>query len=355
MKIFHFIPIWSLGGAERVITELINNYPADIQATILTLQIKGREDNYENVLVLKSGRLRKYLSFIIFVLQNKPDILHAHMTPTIPFLLILRIIRWRIKIVYTVHGEYRKPNNWFLKILDYLFYKKCNISIVSVSEFTYRSIRKNWDIPHLVIYNGINVGNPTFSKAVLNEINLVKKTESTKIFLSVSRIVPVKNLELLVRSFNEISDKHDAILIVIGYDPTSDQKELKRLKHIACGNVFFIGVRTNINDYLKYADALCMSSSSEAFPIALLEAFSQAVPVISTKVGGIPEAVIHGENGFLCPDASLSGYVKTINDFLTLSFEEVAVLKENALQRFKKLYTSENMFLNYLKIYKGNA
>lgn len=353
MKVLHFIPAWGLGGAEKVIDEIIRNCSADIETTILTFKVVGPHLNNDKIVCLKANPLTKYIRFLCFILKYRPAVVHGHMTPTIPFLIILCLLNRNIKLVYTVHGEYKRSDLWSQKVLDYLFYSKLNIRIVSVSEFSFSSIKRYWDISHLVILNGISPLNFTSSRQIVEEIESYKKSPRTKIFITIARIVPVKNLELMVTAFKQLAEKHDIVLIIIGHDPASDQEELIKLKKIASGNIVFLGSRLNATDYLAFADAFCMSSISEALPITLIEAISVGVPVLSTNVGGIPEVIVNGLNGFLSKDLSVANYAKLITDFLSLSPREIADLKQNSLKRYKELFTFEKMYSQYLSLYQN--
>lgn len=352
MKVFHFLPSWSLGGAERVVQELIDNYPVGIQSTIVTFKILERTDTCENIIILKSGHLRKYFSFLKFVLINRPDVIHAHMTPCILHLVLLRIINRKIKIIYTVHNDFRKPMSAALNLLYFLFYTKCNIKTVCVSYSTFGSFKEYLKIPQIVIHNGISVKKVKLSQMVIEEINSLKATPSTKVFLSVTRIVPQKNLELLINAFKMLDNNHDVLLLIIGYDPAPDQSELNKLKKELPENIKILGPRVKVQEYLQMADASCLSSLTEPFSMALLESLSFGVPVISTNVGGVPEAITHNETGFLCPDFTVDSYVDTLKKFLGLSNERLSQIKRNAIARYNENFTTEKMVDKYMTLYK---
>ena len=83
-----------------------------------------------------------------------------------------------------------------------------------------------------------------------------------------------------------------------------DGSERPHAAHRArCLGVFdkcsFVGKRPNIVDYLSAADVLLLPSEQESFGLAALEAMACEVPVIASRVGGIPEVVTDGETGFL--------------------------------------------------------
>ncbi|MCA1604197.1 MAG: glycosyltransferase, partial [Acidobacteria bacterium] len=88
-------------------------------------------------------------------------------------------------------------------------------------------------------------------------------------------------------------------LVMVG-----DGSERTNVEHRArCLGVYdkcvFVGKQPNIVDYLSAADVLLLPSEQESFGLAALEAMACEVPVIASRVGGIPEVVTDGETGFL--------------------------------------------------------
>ena len=64
-------------------------------------------------------------------------------------------------------------------------------------------------------------------------------------------------------------------------------------------NCIFVGKQPNIVDYLCASDVLLLPSEQESFGLAALEALAVQVPVIASRVGGVPEVIDDGETGFL--------------------------------------------------------
>jgi glycosyltransferase involved in cell wall biosynthesis len=64
-------------------------------------------------------------------------------------------------------------------------------------------------------------------------------------------------------------------------------------------HVTFLGVRKDVGRLLQAADAFLLTSISEGIPLTVIEAMAVGLPVVSTRVGGVPEVVQHGQSGFL--------------------------------------------------------
>ena len=85
-------------------------------------------------------------------------------------------------------------------------------------------------------------------------------------------------------------------------------------------HIHFVGFQENVSDYLKTFDVFVLSSVDEGLPLAMLEAMLHGVPVICSRVGGIPEVIIDGYNGFLFPPGDEEELMDKI--YLLLSSKE---------------------------------
>jgi glycosyltransferase involved in cell wall biosynthesis len=86
-------------------------------------------------------------------------------------------------------------------------------------------------------------------------------------------------------------------LIIAGDGPTA--AEVARMAAPLGDAVVLAGYRDDVMEFLDATDVLLHPSRTEAFPTALLEAMAASVPVVATRVGGIPEIVVHGRTGVL--------------------------------------------------------
>lgn len=120
--------------------------------------------------------------------------------------------------------------------------------------------------------------------------------------LSLARFVPDKDHETLLRALALlVQDLPQTELWLVG---EGDRKEiLEKMASILCppGSVRFFPGRADVRPLLEQASLLALSSVHEALPNVLLEAMAMGLPVVATKVGGVPEAIQHGQTGWLVP------------------------------------------------------
>lgn len=123
-----------------------------------------------------------------------------------------------------------------------------------------------------------------------------------KLLMHVSNFRPVKRIDDCIHTFAKIraSAKHLPVrLVMCGDGPKREGAETLAREYGLAEDVLFVGQVPNIADYLSVADLLLVPSETESFGLAALEAMACEVPVIATRVGGLPEVVIDGENGYL--------------------------------------------------------
>jgi N-acetyl-alpha-D-glucosaminyl L-malate synthase BshA len=119
------------------------------------------------------------------------------------------------------------------------------------------------------------------------------------VVVHVSNFRPLKRLGDVVRVFARVRAAHDVRLRLVGNGPDRAATEaLARALGVA-KDVDFLGEREDLPALIADAAAFLLPSETESFGLAALEALSSGVPVVASRVGGLPEVVRDGEDGFL--------------------------------------------------------
>ena len=156
------------------------------------------------------------------------------------------------------------------------------------------------------------------------------------------RIVQGKGLRLLIDAvkllyFDGISDVE---LTVVGTGPL-----MPVLKAAATPNVHFVGFQSDVTPFYREADVCMQLSRFEAFGLSALDALHYSMPVIATQVGGLPELVKDGYNGYLV-QPNLNSVVKAIR-MLAKSPELVKTMGNNSYTSAQENFTLETAILKY--------
>ncbi len=155
----------------------------------------------------------------------------------------------------------------------------------------------------------LSVFRPLDQKAVRDRLGL----NGEKILLYVGRVEPLKGLDLLVETADQMDSEDGVRLMVVGADVNGD-REIDRVKHLAKerdleDQIEFVG-QVDHNElplYYNAADVCVVPSYYESFGLVALESMACGTPVVATRVGGLSTIIQHGRTGYLkpwrCPDA----------------------------------------------------
>ncbi len=122
-----------------------------------------------------------------------------------------------------------------------------------------------------------------------------------KVIVHISNFRPVKRVLDVMEIFRKIRKEMPAHLLLVGDGPDRAKIEQGCWDCGECDDVFFIGNLPVVEEVLVGADLFLLPSQTESFGLSALEALACEVPVVASDVGGIPEVVQHGVNGFLLP------------------------------------------------------
>lgn len=355
MKIVQLIYSLCSGGAERFVVSLSNELAAMGHEVTVCMLLSEQKSEYLFNRQYLSSKVRfvalnfeKGLTFKKikcvenFLLSIQPNVVHCHLN-VVPYIYALSLKSKNITFLHTLHNVAEKTTNGgFQRIINKWLYRKGYIVPVTISEMCKQSYINFYNLPSPpCIDNGCEVFDKSLAyKDVVSEVESYKSNAETKVFIHVARFHPQKNQSLLIDAFNELYIRgEDFTLLVIG-DGFTDE-----LKSKACEKIHFLGLKSNVSDYLYCSDAFCMTSSYEGLPISLLEAMSCGVFPICTNVGGIPDVIPNDTIGLLS-EVNLHSYVATIQKFLSLSWK-----KDKIIELYDKRFSMEACACRYLDIY----
>jgi glycosyltransferase involved in cell wall biosynthesis len=151
------------------------------------------------------------------------------------------------------------------------------------------------------IANDVGLPTPvsTEDKAALRQS--IGAPEGDLFGLFVGRLVPVKNLECLVRALAMLAPAQRPWLALAGDGPLRDEIARLAADHGVASRLCFLGERPDATQLMQAADFLVLPSHFEGLSNALLEAMAAGCPVIASAVGGSVELIEHGRTGLLFP------------------------------------------------------
>jgi glycosyltransferase involved in cell wall biosynthesis len=173
-------------------------------------------------------------------------------------------------------------------------------------------------------------------------------------FLSVGRLVPEKNLPLLLRAFVLVQKSHPKTsLEIVGDGPLRGQLEAEA-KHLGLNEaVRFLGQQPHDPRIFASAEIFVMSSSREGHPLALLEAMAAGLPVLATRVGGIPEIVEPEDGcGWLVSPNDVSALADAMERMAKKSGDELQKMGQKASEKIRKHFSHQNYLRNISDFYE---
>lgn len=148
------------------------------------------------------------------------------------------------------------------------------------------------------------IGDPDKYRVVLNGVDVDRFSAAPhpqpgKI-LMLGRLSPQKRPDLAIEALRIVRREFpDATLDLVGKGPWKSQVEQQAVDAGLAGSVDFLGDRNDVPELLAQAACLVLPSDYEGCPLTVIEAMAAGVPVVATRVGGVPELVEHDRTGLL--------------------------------------------------------
>lgn len=272
------------------------------------------------------------------------DLLHVHYAiPHATSAMLARQILARddirVPIVTTLHGTDitivgQDPS--FAPVVAYSIDESDGVT--AVSEYLRRETYEHFDVRQQidVIPNFVDIDR--FKRTNKDHFRQALCPNGEKLLVHVSNFRPVKRagdtVEILARLRQE---GLPVKLLLVGDGPDRVPTEHLARKLGVYEDVRFLGKQDPVEEILSIADVFLMPSGSETFGLAALEGMACGVPVVSSDIGGLPELVVDGEVGFLCPLGDIDAFTERVRLLVTddeLQGRMAAAARARAVEHF---------------------
>lgn len=329
-KVLYIITKSNWGGAQRYVYDLATTIPkGDFTSTVaaggagllkerlieqkipfITLQSLGRDIHIFN-------DFKVFFELISLLKQEKPDIIHLN-SSKIGLLGALaarihNLTHTTIHIIFTGHGWAHtedRPSwqrcalallHWFTIVLSH--------TTIAVSETSKSEVSSMPGIAHKikVVHNGVGVTD-TYStqeaQHIIEELSGTTFSPEEVIIGTIAELHTNKGLSYLIDAFAAIEQKTASQLIIIGDGEEKESLQKQIQKKDLTHTVHSISRAGDAQKLLSGFDIFVLPSIKEGFPYVVLEAGAAGLPIIASRVGGIPEVISDGHNGILCTPKS---------------------------------------------------
>lgn len=314
--ILHIIDTTGPGGAETVFIDLISHLPAQKYRSIVVIRGKGwvyeelGRRGIEPILLDAKGSFNwRYLkSLVSLIHREKVDLIQSHLLGSNIYASLAGLLS-RTPVVATFHGMVDVAEKERLLSLKFAAINYGAVAIVAVSKDLRDNIVNRTSLradKTTVIYNGINTED--FNHPRSNRLRQQFGWGEDEIIVgSLGNIRPAKAYDVLLQVAALLKEnKRSYRFVIAGHGKGSLYKKILNLRSELKldEQVQFLGFNDDPADFLSNLDMFVLSSSSEGFSIATIQAMAAGLPVIATRSGGPQEIITDGENGCLIAPAS---------------------------------------------------
>lgn len=289
MKVLHIINSLEIGGAQRLLSDLI---PYQIEQGFDVHILVGEEKKSDFTKKIQSVGCRilrvnstKYKSFasiraIRKVIKNY-EVVHVHLFPSL-YLAAIASLGLKTKLIYTEHStSNRRRSKSYFRPIEQFIYKQYD-KIVSISQQTQTALQnwlKSYDNRFVIINNGVDI----------KKFSSLKRPIKDKSLIMVSRFVDAKDQPTVIKALKYLDS--DVTLTLVG-----DGEKLDNYKELATSigvddRVHFLGSRSDIAELISSSYIGIQSSNWEGFGLTAVELMAAGKPVIASDVDGLKQVV----------------------------------------------------------------
>lgn len=318
------------GGPERQMLGLAQHLPEHYRSVFLSFAERGlarpflermRDEGFEAIELRQNApHVRRAVREVAGHLQRVgADVLCCHgYKPDVIGWRAARVVD--IPVIAVSHGW--TAATWRVRLneaLDRLVLRWMD-AVVAVSAAQAERIRQTGipDERMVVIRNAI--GEDAFAApdpAYRQRLHDLFPAPVGRVVAGIGRLSPEKGFAQLVETAGRVCRvQENTGFVIFGDGPLRDELAIRIKRHGLERRFILAGFRNDVAGFLPHLDLVVLPSYTEGLPVVLLEAFAAGVPAVATAVGGTPEVIDDGENGYLVPPNDVEALAGRIRDVL---------------------------------------
>jgi glycosyltransferase involved in cell wall biosynthesis len=281
--------------------------------------------------------IKSVLKLRRILVQEKFDIINGQSAkPGIIARLAGRLANTPV-VIQTVHAwpfhDFVSPLNAVLyKQIERIGAKYCDCIIVDSKEVYKRGINANICLPEKMrqVYMGIDT-NKFIPADQEQRIYLRQKfnlQEQDYVVGCAARLVPGKGIDTLISAIAIVNEECSSVKCLIAGDGELENELRSQINNLGLQKTCIMTGRiTNMPEFYQCLDVFCLPTHREGFGVALAEAMSCSIPVVSTDVAPLDETVLDGQTGFLCPKDDVNAFAQMILKLFDKKLRDVIATK----------------------------
>ncbi len=310
-----------------------------------------------------------FLVALYILKKEKPDIIHTNNLDGLSFSIFWTAKLLKIPLVHTLH-DYHLLCPYANLLCPYTKFSICKNRLFPCKIFSFLKKKIVDSIPKVIIGPSkfiidihekygffrrcIKKTIPYFVRFRVKQKESNKKDKNILNILYAGRLSKEKGVNILVEAFKELKEDFLRLHVVGDGNQKDSLEKLGRTNE----RIIFYGrvLPDEIEKFYHIADFLvCSSIWYENFPTVVLEAFSFGVPVIGAKIGGIPEQIIDGYNGFLFEYGDKEDLKEKIKIFIEDFKKGKRLLKTFSMNAYtsSKKYSEKSVIPDIVNIYQS--
>jgi glycosyltransferase involved in cell wall biosynthesis len=330
MNITHFVENLNRGGLERVVIDLIKTQQAQghhcqviclFEPGSLAGELVAIDVPVENCGKRQGFDLRAIARARAALRKHATEVLHTHNAMAHYYGVFASLglaLKCRVNTRHSMGGQGRRLRR------DWLYRRSLMVTDVVASVCEAASddavlqglvpARKATAVPNGIPVARFEMVSVQAHRALAEALDVPVQT---RIVGTVGRLHPAKDHVTLIRAFRRVLESHpESVLVVVGNGQLRAELEQCARAEGVSERVRLLGDRNDVNELLRGFDLFVMSSLTEGYSVALIEACAVGLPIIATAVGGNTEIVRDGINGSIVEAGDPVLLATAINDLL---------------------------------------